>query len=67
MSDRKQSARITAIHAATAGGPATVEVSLLPGPPPAQLRYPVWYTPQLGDLVLIDWLGSQPYVSVAFF
>jgi len=29
-------------------------------------RYPVWYSPQVGDVVVIDWLGSQPFVASTF-
>ena len=63
---RQQSAVIVAKHAAVGGGKATVDVELL-GALVQGLRYPVWYTPQVGDLVVIDWLGSQPYVSTCFF
>lgn len=62
----KASAVIRAVHAAAGGVPATVDV-LLHGAVVQRLRYPVWYTPQVGDRVVVDWLGSQPYVSVAFF
>lgn len=66
MTDRKASAVIVAKHAAVAGGRATVDVQVL-GSLVQGVRYSVWYTPQLGDLVVIDWLGSQPYVSDVFF
>lgn len=66
MTDRKASAIVTAVHPAVAGGKATVDVQLL-GALVKGLRYPVWYTPQLGDLVVIDWLGSQPFVDTCFF
>lgn len=63
---QKASAKVSVVHAATGDGPATVDVELLGGVVPG-LRYPAWYTPQVGDLVVVDWIGSQPYVSVAFF
>lgn len=63
---RKASAQVQAVNPATAGGPATVDVQLL-GSLCAGLRYPQWYTPTVGDVVVVDWIGSQPYVSVAFF
>lgn len=66
MTPQKASARVTAVNTATAISPATVDVYLLGGTAKA-LRYPQWYTPKVGDLVVVDWIGSQPYVSVAFF
>lgn len=66
MTDGKASARVVAVHAAAGSAPATVDVQLL-GSLAAGLRYPQWYTPTVGDLVVVEWLGSQPYVSVAFF
>jgi hypothetical protein len=30
------------------------------------LQYPAWYVPVVGDQVVVDWLGSQPYVAEAF-
>ena len=66
MTSQKASAVVQAVHPATSTGPAAVDVHLL-GSLVTGLRYPVWYTPQVGDLVVVDWIGSQPYVSVAFF
>lgn len=61
------SAKVTAVHSSTSlVTPSTVDVSMLGGTSTG-LRYPVWYTPQVGDLVIVDWLGSQPYVAVVFF
>lgn len=62
----KASARVVAVNAAVGRSPATVDVQLL-GAASKGLRYPAWYTPQVGDLVVVDWIGSQPYVSVVFF
>lgn len=64
--NHRASALVVAVHAASTAGPASVDVQLL-GSLVTGLRYPVWYTPQVNDLVVVDWLGSQPYVSVAFF
>lgn len=58
--DEKASAVVREINTA----PATVTVSLLGAS--VVVRYPVWYTPRVGDLVVIDWLGSQPYVATVF-
>lgn len=66
MTGRKASARVRAVHPGTDTDPATVDVDLLGGVTKG-LRYPIWYTPRVNDLVVIEWLGSQPYVSVAFF
>lgn len=30
------------------------------------LPFPAWYAPQVGDAVVVDWLGSQPYVAECF-
>lgn len=62
----KASAKVLEVHSATDTTPSTVDVLLLGALVPG-LRYPAWYTPQVGDLVVVDWLGSQAYVSVAFF
>lgn len=58
-------AQVTAINPATAIKPRTVDVLLLGAITPG-LRYPVWYTPKVGDDVVVDWLGSSPYVATAF-
>lgn len=44
--------------------PARVTVLLLGTP--TTIRYPVWYTPKVGDLVVVEWLHSQPYVATVF-
>ena len=62
----KVSAKVIKVHTATDVTPSTVDVSMLGGVSTG-LRYPAWYTPQVGDLVVVDWLGSQPYVAVVFF
>lgn len=64
MTDRTL-AQITVINAATTSSGPTVDAELLGTVVPG-LRYPVWYTPRLGDLVVVDWVGSQPFVSTAF-
>lgn len=66
MTGQKASGVVEAVHPATSLSPATVDVQLLGSLIPG-LRYPQWYTPSVGDLVVVDWIGSQPYVSVAFF
>ena len=65
MSDRAR-AVVTAINPPTAitGWP-TVDVLMLGAVSPG-LRYPVWYTPQINDPVVVEWLGSKPYVATAF-
>lgn len=30
------------------------------------LPFPPWYAPQVGDSVIVSWLGSQPYIEVGF-
>lgn len=62
----KASAFVVAIHGATGAGKATVDVQMF-GQIYQYVRYPAWYTPRLNDVVVVEWLGSQPYVSVAFF
>lgn len=64
MTDRTL-AQITAVNEATTSSGPTVDASLLGTVVPG-LRYPVWYTPRVGDLVVVDWIGSQPFVSTAF-
>lgn len=61
-SGQKASATVTAVHP---GGAPTVDVNLLGGQG-AGLRYPAWYAPQVGDQVIVDWLGSQAYVADVF-
>lgn len=58
---QRSSATIKAVHA-TAG---TVDVALNGGTATG-LQYPAWYVPTIGDTVVVDWLGSQPYVAEAF-
>lgn len=58
-------AQVIAAHTATAIAPASVDVSLLGGITKG-LRYPAWYTPRVGDLVVVDWVGTSPYVACAF-
>jgi hypothetical protein len=62
----KASGWVTAVNAAVGAAPASVDVNFLGSTTPG-VRYPAWYTPQVGDQVVIEYLGSQPYVSVAFF
>lgn len=64
--NHRASAVVVEVHPASTASPASVDVQLL-GSVVTGLRYPVWYTPQVNDLVVVDWLGSQPYVSIAFF
>lgn len=58
-------AQVVAVNPATTSSPPTVDVSLLGGAA-SGLRYPVWYTPRVNDLVVVDWIGSSPYVATAF-
>lgn len=44
---------------------ATVDVAAM-GTTLTGLRFPGWYSPTVGDVVVVDWLGSQPYVAQAF-
>ncbi len=41
---------------------ALVDVILLGATVPG-LPFPPWYKPQVGDSVIVSWLGSQPYVE----
>lgn len=63
---RKASGKVQAVHASSAGSAASVDV-LSWGALYERVRYPAWYTPQVGDVVVVDWLGTQPYVSTCFF
>lgn len=58
----RASAKVTKVNT---GDVRSVNVSLLGGEA-RNVRYPVWYTPAVGDLVVIDWIGSQPFVASAF-
>jgi hypothetical protein len=58
---QRSSATVQAINP-TAG---TVDVAMNGGTATG-LQYPAWYVPVIGDSVIVDWLGSQPYVAEAF-
>lgn len=59
---QKATAVVTAVN--NIGTP-TVDVAMLGGTTPG-LRYPPWYAPKVDDVVVVDWLGQQPYVAAAF-
>lgn len=62
MSATTAQGTVTAVHA---GATPTVDVTSLGTTLPG-LRYPAWYAPSVGDQVLVDWFGQQPYVAEAF-
>lgn len=67
MNVGKASAVVVAVNtAANVGGKASVDVQMF-GQLYQHLRYPAWYTPQVNDTVIVDWLGSQPFVLVVLF
>lgn len=55
---------VTAVNARGTGVP-TVDVAALGGTLPG-LRYPGWWSPRVGDAVVVDQLGQQFYVAEAF-
>lgn len=60
---QKASAKVVAVH--PDASPPTVDVSLLGGTAEG-LRYPLYYTPQVDDLVIVEWVGTQPFVGTIF-
>lgn len=62
----RASGTVLAVNATNAANaPRSVDLAALGGVYRG-VRYPVWYTPRVGDLVVVDWLGSQPFILTAF-